>query len=217
VPVRSRYKLPKSVYLRTISELALVKTAWYSVRFRGLVLVGRRSRIHVARGARLKLSKRALLTVGLAPLGSSGANIELQPHSTLQVNGFVQLLRGSRIAVNWRGKLIVNDGTYLNERALIDCDERISIGANCALSRDTTVMDTDSHRIIRPGAAGRSSPVVIGDRCWIGHGAIVLKGVNLGEGCVVAAGAIVASSHEPAQLLIGIPARSAGSVEWSVT
>jgi tetrahydrodipicolinate N-acetyltransferase len=216
VSARSRYKLPKSVYLRTAGELALVKTAWYSVRFRGLVLVGRRSRIHVAHGARLKLDKRSLLTVGLAPLGSSGANIELQPHSTLQVNGFVQLLRGSRIAVNWRAELTVHDGTYLNERSLIDCDERISIGADCAFSRDTVVMDTDSHRIIRPGGK-RSSPVVIGDRCWLGHGAIVLKGVTLGEGCVVAAGAIVAGSHEPGQLLIGIPARSAGSVEWSVT
>ncbi len=202
------------MHLRTISDLALVKTAWYSVRFRGLVLVGRRSRIHVARGARLKLSKKSLLTLGLAPLGSSGANIELRPHSTLQINGFVQLLRGSRIAVNWGAEVTVNDGTYLNEGALIDCDERITIGANCALSRNTAVMDTDSHRIIRPGAR-RSSPVVVGDRCWLGHGAVVLKGVTLKEGCVVAAGAIVTGSHEPAQLLIGIPARSVGSVDWA--
>jgi acetyltransferase-like isoleucine patch superfamily enzyme len=180
------------------------------------VLVGRRSRIHVAHGARLKLSRRSLLTLGLAPLGSSGATIELRPHSTLQINGFVQLLRGSRIGVNWSAEVTVNDGTYLNEGALIECDERISIGANCALSRNTAVMDTDSHRIIRPGSR-RSSPVVVGDRCWLGHGAVVLKGVTLKEGCVVAAGAIVTGSHEPAQLLIGIPARSAGSVDWAPT
>lgn len=106
------------------------------------------------------------MAIGLAPLGSAGASIELRPHSTLEIDGFVQLLRGSRIAVNWRAELIVKGGTYLNEGALIDCDERISIGADCALARDVVVMDTDSHRIIR-SCGSRTSPVVIGiDAGW---------------------------------------------------
>ena len=44
----------------------------------------------------------------------------------------------------------------------------------------------------------------------------VLKGVSLGTGCVVAAGALVTRDAPEGQLLVGAPARSHGSVEWQM-
>lgn len=214
--MRSNYRLPWRSYLRLAAQVAILKTAWYSMRFRRPVIVGRRSRLDVPRRARLILGDGGILVLGLSPLGSCGASVELRPRSTLEITGRVQLLRGARIAVNWGGHVSVSAGTYLNEGALIDCDTRIIIGAGCAIGRDTAIMDTDVHRIVREGAV-KSAPVTLGSRCWLGHRAIVLKGVSLGDGCVVAAGALVTRSHEAHRLLAGVPAADRGAVTWTLT
>jgi maltose O-acetyltransferase len=53
--------------------------------------------------------------------------------------------------------------------------------------------------------------VTIQDDCWIGAGAIVLAGVCLGHGTVVAAGAVVTKSTEPFSIVAGVPAKIIGS------
>jgi acetyltransferase-like isoleucine patch superfamily enzyme len=52
-----------------------------------------------------------------------------------------------------------------------------------------------------------TSPVTVEDHVWIGSGAMVLKGVTLGEGCVVAAAAVVTRSVPEGALVAGHPAR----------
>jgi phosphonate metabolism protein (transferase hexapeptide repeat family) len=53
----------------------------------------------------------------------------------------------------------------------------------------------------------RASPVVIGHDVWIGHGAVILPGRNVGTGAVVAAGAIVTKDVAPYTIVAGNPAR----------
>jgi acetyltransferase-like isoleucine patch superfamily enzyme len=53
-------------------------------------------------------------------------------------------------------------------------------------------------------------PVVIGDRAWLGARAMVLPGVSMGEGSVAGAGAIVARSCGPYEIVAGAPARKIG-------
>ncbi len=53
----------------------------------------------------------------------------------------------------------------------------------------------------------RSSPVTIGHDVWIGHGAIVLPGVSVGDGAVLAAGAVVSRDVAPYTIVGGVPAR----------
>jgi len=50
-------------------------------------------------------------------------------------------------------------------------------------------------------------PVVIEDECWIGANVTILKGVTIGRGSVVAAGAVVTKSCEPYSIIGGVPAK----------
>jgi len=53
----------------------------------------------------------------------------------------------------------------------------------------------------------RSSPVVIEDDVWVGHGATILKGVKIGKGAIVAAGAVVTRDVESYSIVGGVPAK----------
>jgi acetyltransferase-like isoleucine patch superfamily enzyme len=54
----------------------------------------------------------------------------------------------------------------------------------------------------------KCSPIVVGNRCWIGANAIILPSVELGEDCVVGAGAVVTSSFKRGSTIVGVPGRA---------
>ena len=59
-------------------------------------------------------------------------------------------------------------------------------------------------------------PVHIGDHVWIGARAVVLKGVTIGDGAIVAAGAVVVDNVPPRALAAGVPARVVREeIEWA--
>ncbi len=106
--------------------------------------------------------------------------------------------------------------------------QRIEIGDDVLISWGCTIVDHDSHSLIWPERAqdvsnhyqGRKdwanvkiAPVRIANRVWIGFDCIILKGVTIGEGAVVAAGSVVTKSVAPYTLVAGNPARPIRSLE----
>jgi acetyltransferase-like isoleucine patch superfamily enzyme len=99
---------------------------------------------------------------------------------------------------------------------------RVEVGDDVLVSWGCTIVDHDSHHVdwscraqdVREFYSGiktwdkvNVSPVVIGDKAWIGFNVIVLKGVKIGEGAVVAAGSVVTRDVPPFTLVGGNPAR----------
>ncbi|WP_308638129.1 acyltransferase [Paenibacillus silvisoli] len=107
----------------------------------------------------------------------------------------------------------IGDHTFMNRRSEIRCKKHVKIGSHCAISWDVTIMDTDYHCIEGTEA---TKPTIIGDRVWIGNKAIILKGVTIGEGAVVAAGSVVSRDVAAHTLVAGVPARPIKqNVRWS--
>jgi len=115
------------------------------------------------------------------------------------------LFSGVRIEVGPRAVFSIGRGSYINRNGTVICHERVSIGNDCQISWDVVISDDDQHDI--PGGGARRAPIVIGDHVWIGCRAIILKGVTIGEGAVVAAGAVVTRDVPPHALVGGQPAR----------
>jgi len=118
-------------------------------------------------------------------------------------------------------RVSVGDRTFLGN-GLIAVAKSVEIGSDVMFAWGVTVVDHNSHSVrfserrgdterwLRGGkdwSTVKIDPVKIGDKAWIGFNAIILKGVTIGEGAVVAAGAVVTKSVPPWTVVAGNPAR----------
>lgn len=88
--------------------------------------------------------------------------------------------------------------------------ERIEIG-NCVVINDGVRLITGSHDIHSPTYDHVFSPIIIEDHAWIATDAMILKGVRIGRGAVVAAAAVVTRDVPPFTVVGGNPAREIGT------
>jgi tetrahydrodipicolinate N-acetyltransferase len=159
------------------------------------------------------------LRIGLFPFGASThrdeAVVRIREGASLHSHGVSSIGRGARVVVDG-GELHLGHATYLNSGAKIFCTTGVRIGADCALSWDVQIIDSDFHAFVRDGIAQPSSaPITIGDHVWIGTAAIILKGVTVGHGAVIAAGAVVTRDVPAGAVVAGSPARVvAEAVTW---
>lgn len=96
----------------------------------------------------------------------------------------------------------------------LTCASKITIGTNCAIAKEVIIRDFDAHTIEREGYEA-SKEIMIGNHVWISNRAIILKGVTIGDGAIIAAGAVVAKNVPANTLVAGVPAKVIqGDVAW---
>jgi maltose O-acetyltransferase len=105
--------------------------------------------------------------------------------------------------------LSIGPGCYLTGPIHIDLMDAVRIGARVYMGYDVMLITADHE--VGPSAQ-RCGPSVngaieIGDGVWIGSRAVVLPGVRIGHGSVVAAGAVVTKDVAPNTMVAGVPAR----------
>lgn len=121
------------------------------------------------------------------------------------VAGNCQFYSGVRLEVGEKGYLQIGNGTYLNRNTHIVCEKSVTLGTNCKIAWDVVIMDSDLHPINSTPIVNK--PVVIEDDVWIGCRCIILKGVTIGRGAVIAAGSVVTKNVPPRTIVGGNPAR----------
>jgi len=125
-----------------------------------------------------------------------GNHVRVWPHSR------IECIRVS----GHRGEIHIGSGTSAQLYFHCGAAARVCIGENVLIAGRVYISDHD-HAWPAGGEALVVAPVSIGDRCWLGEGSAVLKGVSLGAGCVVGANAVVTKSAPPGCMLVGVPAR----------
>jgi acetyltransferase-like isoleucine patch superfamily enzyme len=165
-------------------------------RFAGLPIV------HLAPGARIVLGTGVVINSrrDSNPGGVAHPTVlaALEPHSSI----------------------VIGDGTGISAASIVARGE-ITIGCRVLIGIGACVWDSDFHpldaeqrrRHATNGAAG--APVRIEDEVFIGGRSLILKGVTIGSGAVVGAGAVVRNDVGAGAIVAGNPARVVGMAEWS--
>ena len=111
----------------------------------------------------------------------------------------------AHISINENAVLELGSG-FVNHGARIHCFQSIKIGDQVYIGDDVAIRDSDGHEIVGSDKP-MTMPIVIGDHVWIGAKVTIVKGVSIGEGAVVAAGAVVTKDVPPHCIVAGVPAR----------
>lgn len=107
----------------------------------------------------------------------------------------------------WIGK-----GSIIGDNSILDGRNGIKIGENVCFASNVRIW-TEQHDHRDPWFRCKTQehgPVVIDNRAWIGSHTIILHSVHIGEGAVVAAGAVVTHDVPPYTIVAGIPAKKVG-------
>ena len=131
--------------------------------------------------------------------------LKIDKGGQFEVTGNFDFYTGINITIDKDANLKVGSG-YSNDNVDINCYKEISIGHNVVISKGVIIRDSDNH-VINNLYDRVSQKIVIGDNVWIGMRAIILKGVNIGNGAVIAAGAVVNSDVPDNCIVGGVPAK----------
>lgn len=110
-----------------------------------------------------------------------------------------------------RGHLKVGANSWLSPGVIIHThvDAPITIGACCDIGPGVEI-HPGGHEIggpTRRAGRGLSAPIAVNDGCWIGARSLILGGVTIGEGAIVAAGSVVTKDVPQHTLVAGVPAQ----------
>ena len=103
--------------------------------------------------------------------------------------------------------VFINSGCKMQDQGGIYIGDDVLIGHNACLLTLNHVSDPESRADMYP------EPVHIEDKAWLGSNVTVLPGVRIGEGAIVAAGAVVTKDVEPGTVVGGVPARFIKNVD----
>ncbi|SHN15746.1 transferase hexapeptide (six repeat-containing protein) [Cyclobacterium lianum] len=113
--------------------------------------------------------------------------------------------------------LEIGEGTFINTACIVSASERISIGKNCQIANQVIIMDGDFHGVDDRSAKGKSAAIIIEEDAWLATRSMVLKGVRIGKGAVVAAGAVVTRDVAPYTMVGGVPAKTIRKLQENQT
>lgn len=168
--------------------------------------------IHIFKNTEYKIGKN--VTIDIKDKLGIGRNIDytgklkttfiMQDNSTLTINGKFYFYTGTKIVVRPNAILKIGNGGFINVDSKIYCKKSISIGDNVFIGEEVIIRDTDEHQIDNKE---NTQAITIGNNVWIGMRSIILKGVHIGDGAIIAAGSVVTKDVPSGSLVGGNPAK----------
>ncbi len=137
--------------------------------------------------------------------------------SNIRIGDEVVIKEGARIcACNAKAHLSIGARTTIGYHNFIFASAGIEIGADCLIAPFVYIVDSD-HGIERlqliNRQANQTAPIKIGAGTWVASNVTILKGVEIGEGAVIAANSVVNSDVPPFEIWGGSPAKKIGERE----
>ena len=128
----------------------------------------------------------------------------------LKINGHIMIMEGFHIRTP-KG-ITIEDGVSIGPKVLLDGRKGLTIGKSAVIAYEAIIW-TLNHDYNDLNFCGKGAPVEIGEYAWICSRSIVLPGIKIGKGAIVASGAIVTKNVPDYAIVAGIPAKIVGQRE----
>ena len=130
---------------------------------------------------------------------------------------------GRQVFIYGKSHVKIGRNFYIGRFSEIGCD--VDIGDHVLFANFVSLVGKYDHHYETPGVPIRFAPqirdaqydwkgidekIVVGDDVWVGYRAVIMSGVNIGAGSIIAAGAVVTKDVEPMSIYAGVPARKVG-------
>jgi maltose O-acetyltransferase len=132
--------------------------------------------------------------------------IQFGPHSGIYLGCYIWFYGRGQIR---HYGVRIGASSRVNRNCTLDVRGGLQVGDNVSISPDVAILTIANLETSR--SHGEGKPVVIEDNVWIGTRAMIMPGVTLGRGSVVAAGAVVMRDVPPQAVVFGVPARPVGT------
>lgn len=188
---------------------SILQTIWTNLKFLRKIYpsiyIYKNSCLDIAKNADFIIKGKLYVGLKRSPKFTDQTKIHLEPWSTLIIKNNFCVNGGAYIWITHSGTLEIESG-FMNEGATITCANTIKIGKNLHMARGAAIRDYDGHYLEEPEYR-TSKPVTIGNDVWIGYEAIIMKGVTIGDGAIIAARAVVTRDVPPNCIVAGCPAK----------
>jgi acetyltransferase-like isoleucine patch superfamily enzyme len=171
------------------------------------MLIDGHTNIHIAKNA--KIINNGFFALGVTSEeffpSEKPCRLSMDQNSHLTINGPVNLAKGVAVILRRNAEVTLGRNLRVNCDSTIIAEKNVKIGDDSMVSWNVEIVDTDFHRAHQDAVV--SAPIEIGNHVFIGKRTMVLKGVKIGDGAVIAAGSIVTREVPPHCLAAGVPAR----------
>ncbi|WP_306601915.1 acyltransferase [Geothrix sp. 21YS21S-2] len=180
----------------------LLRRKWYLRRLASRPNIQLRGRVHLAGLPMIDIHPEASLVIGdQVTLDSDNRGYHLNMHSPVKL-----------LADEPGARLTIGAKTRIHGTCIHACLS-VTIGDHCLIAANCQIIDSSGHLLSFPDVENRINtrsdpkPVVIEDHVWIGAGSVILPGVTIGRGSVLAAGSVVVKDIPPMVVAGGNPAK----------
>lgn len=124
------------------------------------------------------------------PVALEAVKLEMDKAAKIIINEKVQNRGNLYLGCRNGGNLEIGAHCFFNMNSSITCMKEIKIGEYCKFGNNLVIVDHD-HNTSGDGEEFPGKPIHIGNHVWVGANCVILKGVTIGDGAVVAAGSVV--------------------------
>lgn len=117
-------------------------------------------------------------------------HLELHGQGRIRLGERIQNRGDLYLICDGQGELYMGSHVFCNTNCSITCMGKVTIGDYCKLANNLVIVDHD-HNYKNQDSEYLIGEVHIGSRVWIGAGCTILKGADIGDDCVIAAGSVV--------------------------
>jgi acetyltransferase-like isoleucine patch superfamily enzyme len=173
---------------------------------KGILFLGRDVRLRASRrisiGRSVSIHDHVFLDGLCRDEVNIGDNVTIREYSIIECTG---VLRAPGEG------LVIGNNVGISQHAFIGVRGKVVIGNNVIMGPNVTIYAAnhnfeDPDRLINDQGESREG-IMIEDDCWLGTGCVILDGVKIGQGSVIAAGCVVTKSVPPYSIVAGIPGR----------